>query len=217
MAYRHLGQETGTVPVKCKINASNAAYIEQHGLIFNAVVNEGLYRLIRDIQTDVYKPTWQMSQQTRASRWHGDYLVIKAARIRRDLIEYLKLNSYNVNGTINVAVTRMVTQWQGNEKKKGFEFPHYLRKDRGRETPTMQHRNFVGTKSAAGDGRDAEPEPVAITPESKDIQFRAVRYLSDPCPHADWLADMTRDCCGHCSYYVGDEGVMFVGKCSRNG
>lgn len=217
MAYRHLGQETGTVPVKCKIYESNADYIEQHGLIFNAVVNEGLFWLIRDIQTDVYKPTWQMSQQSRASRWHGDPLVIKAARIRRDLIDYLKLNSYNVNGSINVAVTRMVTQWMGNEKKKGFEFPHYLRKDRGRKISTMQHRNFVGTKTAAGDSRDADLKPVTVTPESKDIQFKAVKYLNDPCKFAVWHDGWTQDCCGHCKYYAEPDSDNPTSYCTHNG
>ena len=42
-------------------------------------------------------------------RWGNEKLKPVAARIRRDLLEYLTLNDMNVNGTINEALDQLQT------------------------------------------------------------------------------------------------------------
>lgn len=217
MAYRHLGTETGTEPVKCKINEWHVAYIEAHDLIFNAVVNLAVYNLVHDLQTDKLKATWQMQQGNRASRWHGQKNIIKAARVRRDLLEYLRLNCYNVNGSINLALTRLIQQWDGNEAKENFSYPLGVTRNKAEaHRESVQHQN-VCPKVPVDSVQVEEPNKTEPTQGNKDIQNKKVRYLGDPCKHAKWIEGLTHDMCGHCEYFDHTITDHYESYCTRDG
>lgn len=201
MAYRRLGTETGTEPIKCKINERHVAYIESHDLIFNAVVNLAVYNLVHDLQTDKLKATWQMQQGSRASRWHGDKNIVKAARVCRDLLEYLRMNCYNVNGSINLALTRLIVQWDGNETKAGFSYPVGVTKSRKEPSRGGVSQKTVCPKLRSATNHAEEPTKPDVSLVNKDIQYKKVRYLGDPCKHAKWIEGLTPDMCGHCEYF----------------
>lgn len=201
MAYRQLGTETGTEQIKCRIHESLVEYINEHGLVLNAVVNNALRDLIRDIQTDRYKPTWQMQQGNRASRWHGDKLIAKGTRIRRDLLDYLRINAYNVNGSVNAALSRQIAEWQAKEKSPDFRYPTAVLRDRAAKNQTTGRLQNVCLNPCSGNAIHPEPTTPDVIPDGNDIQNNKVRYLGDPCKHAKFIEGLTQDMCGHCEYF----------------
>lgn len=217
MAYRHLGTETGTEPVKCKINERHITYIEAHNLIFNAVVNLAVYNLVYDLQTDKLKATWQMQQGNRASRWAGDKNIIKAARVRRDLLEYLRMNCYNVNGSINLALSRLIQQWDGNEAKANFSYPLGVTRNKAEAHRESGRYQNVCPKVTVTPVQVEEPNKIESTQGNKDIQPTKVHYLQDPCNFAVWHDGWTEDCCGHCKYYAEPDSENPTSYCTRDG
>lgn len=109
MSYSRLGAKVGTVPKACKIDPHTVEWMAKNNLVANRTINYALQAYERAVQTDKLKPTWRTQNGSRAMRWGHEKLKPVAARIRRDLLEYLTLNDMNVNGTINEALDQLQT------------------------------------------------------------------------------------------------------------
>ncbi|MBQ3193075.1 MAG: hypothetical protein IJB59_05855 [Oscillospiraceae bacterium] len=76
----------------------------EENLVVNRTINYALQVYERALQTEQKKANWHTVNGNRESRWWGPKLEPVAARVRRDLLEYLAINNMNVNGTINEAL-----------------------------------------------------------------------------------------------------------------
>lgn len=104
MSYSRLGAKVGTVPKALKIKPRTVEWMAKNNLVANRTINYALQAYERCLQTDKIKPSWRTQIGSRSVRWGHDKLKPVAARIRRDLLEYLVINNMNVNGTINEAL-----------------------------------------------------------------------------------------------------------------
>ena len=109
MSYSRLGAKVGTVPKALKIEPHTVEWMAKNNLVANRTINYALQAYERAVQTEKIKPSWRTQIGSRAVRWGHDKLKPVAARIRRDLLDYLVINNMNVNGTINEALDSL---WQ---------------------------------------------------------------------------------------------------------
>lgn len=107
MSYTRLGAKVGTVPRALKIRANLIEWMAAENLVVNRTINYALQVYERALQTGQKKASWRTVNGNRESRWNGHKLVPVAARVRRDLLEYLTVNDMNVNGTINEALQEL--------------------------------------------------------------------------------------------------------------
>lgn len=104
MSYTRLGTKVGTVPKALKIRHTLIEWMTEENLVVNRTINYALQVYERALQTEQKKASWHTVNGNRESRWHNHKLKPVAARVRRDLLEYLTANDMNVNGTINEAL-----------------------------------------------------------------------------------------------------------------
>lgn len=224
MAYTHLQTKTGTTPVQLKVSNLLLEWIDHNDLVLNRVVNYALQAELRAIQTGRHKSTPRMMQGTRAPRWSGIRHTAKSARIRRDLVDYIRLNYMNLNGTVNEAITNLQTlsdQWPNEHHGSEAPWLAHLRAS----TTSKQHRRAqnVDTKPGVSSALDDKPSLMgdhgatkqhAEPPQVHVRPIKVVHYLANPCKHAKFIGDFTKDCCGHCKYYQEDYTEGYKGFCS---
>lgn len=226
MAYTHLQTKTGTTPVQLKVSNLLLEWIDHNDLVLNRVVNYALQAELRAIQTGRHKSTPRMMQGTRAPRWSGIRHTAKSARIRRDLVDYIRLNYMNLNGTVNEAITNLQTlsdQWPNEHH--GADAP-WLAQLRASHASTQHRRTQnvdanAGVSSTLDDGPSYMGDHVASKQQVEPPQVHAriikvVHYLSAPCKHAKFIDEYTQDCCGHCEYYCADTIEAYKGNCSHD-
>lgn len=109
MSYSRLGAKVGTVPKALKIEPRTVEWMAKNNLVINRTINYALQAYERCVQTEKIKPSWRTQIGSRSARWGHDKLKPVAARIRRDLLDYLVINNMNVNGTINEALDLLQT------------------------------------------------------------------------------------------------------------
>lgn len=107
MSYTRLGTKVGTVPKALKIRPILLEWMAGHNLVVNRTINYALQVYERALQTEQKKADWHTVNGNRESRWLSHKLKPVAARVRRDLLEYLTVNNMNVNGTINEALNEL--------------------------------------------------------------------------------------------------------------
>lgn len=107
MSYTRLGTKVGTVPKALKIRPILLEWMAGHNLVVNRTINYALQVYERALQTEQKKADWHTVNGNRESRWLSHKLKPVAARVRRDLLEYLVANDMNVNGTINEALNEL--------------------------------------------------------------------------------------------------------------
>lgn len=107
MSYTRLGTKVGTVPKALKIRPILLEWMAGHNLVVNRTINYALQVYLRALQTEQKQASWHTVNGNRESRWLGQKLEPVAARVRRDLLEYLTVNNMNVNGTINEALNEL--------------------------------------------------------------------------------------------------------------
>lgn len=115
MSYSRLGAKVGTVPKACKIDPYTVEWMAKNNLVANRTINYALQAYERAVQTEKLKPSWRTQNGNRAVRWTHNKLKPVAARIRRDLLDYLELNNMNVNGTINEALDQLQSDCRAYE------------------------------------------------------------------------------------------------------
>lgn len=110
MARRYKGQVTGTRLVTVKIYDQLLRKIDSEGYSRTDYINVALEDYIKGLQHDKYddKTVWRLHDVYRkpwgltTTPMYGQTQL--SFRVRRDLWEYLELNKYNKNATVNEAV-----------------------------------------------------------------------------------------------------------------
>lgn len=104
MSYIRFKTKVGTIAKTLKIDKEMYYWMKQNGLVVNRTLNYALQSYERALQTDVIKPTEHTVVGRRIRRQNPDALIAISARLRRDLLEYLEMNSLTVNGSVNEAL-----------------------------------------------------------------------------------------------------------------
>lgn len=205
MAYNRLGTTTGTYPCKLTIDTWLYDWCVTRDVVLNRLCNYALKEYVRRLQTEQTHIDLSLVQGRRKKRtWHDKNKVI-AARIRRDLVEYCRMNTLNLNATIRAAILDEMHHINDYRREYG-DYP----------ASTLEYtRNGQPMKAIGTDERENRAQQHDSSPSS-DIQNRIVNYLADPCKHAVWKDGQTHDCCGHCVYYGENVETCYQAKCTRH-
>lgn len=205
MAYNRLGTTTGTYPCKLTIDKWLYDWCQSRDVVLNRLCNYALKEYVRRLQTDQNPISWPLVQGSRKKRPMFVENKVIAARIRRDLVEYCRMNTLNLNATIRAAVLDEIIHITEYRRKNGF-YPD----------STLEYtRNGQPMKATGTDERENRAQQHE-TPGDSDIQIRTVNYLDDPCKHAVWKDGQTHDCCGHCVNYGENVETCYQAKCTRH-
>lgn len=104
MSYTRFQKKVGTIAKTLKIDKEMYDWMQQNGLVVNRTLNYALQAYERALQTDVIKPNEHTVVGRRIRRKNPDALIAISARLRRDLLDYLVINSLTVNGSVNEAL-----------------------------------------------------------------------------------------------------------------
>lgn len=107
------GTGTSTKLISSRIAIIYVEKMERFNFSLGRVVNDALEDYIHDLQTDhdVRNDAYWLSNRHSLytpyqTDWRGS--AHKMVRVRCDLLEYLKMNAYQVNTAINLAIERMM-------------------------------------------------------------------------------------------------------------
>lgn len=205
MAYNRLGTATGTYPCKLTIDKCLYDWCQSRDIIINRLVNYALKEYLHRLQTDQLSITPLIVQGRRKERYMHDENKVVATRIRRDLVEYCRMNTLNLNATIRAAIADEMCKIEDYKRKNG-DYPLY----------TIEYtRHSLPPRATDGDERKNCAHQHDKRNNS-DIQTKIVHYLDDPCKYADWKDGHTPDCCGHCTYYGENYETCYQAKCTRH-
>lgn len=107
------GLGTSTKLISARIAAIYVEKMERFNFSLGRVVNDALVDYVHDLQTehnishDVY---WLSNKHAMYTPYQTDWRgsVHKMVRVRCDALEYLKMNAYQVNTAINLAIERFM-------------------------------------------------------------------------------------------------------------
>lgn len=107
------GKGTSTKLISARIATIYVEKMERFNFSLGRVVNTALSSYVHDLQTehdlshDVY---WLSNKQAFYTPYQTDWrgTTHKMVRVRCDALEYLKMNSYQVNTAINLAIERFM-------------------------------------------------------------------------------------------------------------
>lgn len=107
------GTGTSTKLISARIATIYVERMERFNFSLGRVVNTALENYVHDLQTehdlshDVY---WLSNKQSFYTPYQTDWrgTTHKMVRVRCDLLDYLKMNSYQVNTAINLAIERFM-------------------------------------------------------------------------------------------------------------
>lgn len=107
------GKGTSTKLISARIAIIYVERIERFNFSLGRVVNVALLSYVHDLQTDhdvYYDAYWLSNKHSLYTPYETDGCgsVHKMVRVRSDLYEYLKINSYQVNTAINLAIERFM-------------------------------------------------------------------------------------------------------------
>lgn len=100
-----------TILISSRIQQHTIEFADEHCFVFGRFINTALNTFVHDLQVDynIKQEIYWLTQSGRGfTGYKEDYRgsVAKMIRVRADLIEYLKLNKYQVNTAINLACDR---------------------------------------------------------------------------------------------------------------
>lgn len=107
------GKGTSTKLISARIATIYVEKMERFNFSLGRVVNYALTDYVHDLQTehnishDIY---WLSNKQAFYTPYQTDWrgTIHKMVRVRCDLLDYLKMNSYQVNTAINLAIERFM-------------------------------------------------------------------------------------------------------------
>lgn len=107
------GKGTSTKLISARIATIYVEKMERFNFSLGRVVNEALAVYVHDLQTDhniSHDVYWLSNKQAFYTPYQTDWrgTTHKMVRVRCDLLEYLKMNSYQVNTAINLAIERFM-------------------------------------------------------------------------------------------------------------
>ena len=107
------GKGTSTKLISARIATIYVEKMERFNFSLGRVVNETLAVYVHDLQTDhnlSHDVYWLSNKQAFYTPYQTDWrgTTHKMVRVRSDLLEYLKMNSYQVNTAINLAIERFM-------------------------------------------------------------------------------------------------------------
>lgn len=107
------GTGTSTKLISARIAIIYVEKIERFNFSLGRVVNDALEDYVHDLQTDhnlSHDVYWLSNKHSLYTPYQTDWrgTAHKMVRVRCDLLEYLKMNSYQVNTAINLAIERFI-------------------------------------------------------------------------------------------------------------
>lgn len=107
------GKGTSTKLISARIATIYVERMERFNFSLGRVVNTALEDYVHDLQTDhnlSHDVYWLSNKQAFYTPYQTDWrgTTHKMVRVRCDLLEYLKMNSYQVNTAINLAIERFM-------------------------------------------------------------------------------------------------------------
>lgn len=206
MAYNTLGTATGTSPCKLTIDKQVYDWCQSRNIVLNRLCNYALKEYLRRLQTDKKSITQLLVQGKRKERYMHVENKVVATRIRRDLVEYCRINSLNLNATIRAAIADEMCKIN-DYRREHSDYPastqEYIRNGQPLRATDCDKQEFCAHQHD--------------TLGNSDIQSRIVNYLGNPCKYAEWKDGHTHDCCGHCTFYGEPVETCYQAKCTRNG
>lgn len=112
ISYRQ-GKGTSTKLISARIATIYVERMERFNFSLGRVVNVALCDYVHDLQTDhdvTHHAYWLSNRHSLYTPYETDWRGSdhKMVRVRSDLYEYLKMNNYQVNTAINLAIERFM-------------------------------------------------------------------------------------------------------------